>query len=76
VGGVLVVVQEANLTHEALRNVTQEERRLREYILVARAALDATNGEADEAKATVATTQAEHASELGFISWRSVRSAS
>ena len=60
------------MTREALRNLTQEERRLREYISVARAVLDTTNGEADEAKATAAATQAELAGQLGFISSRSV----
>ena len=71
-GGMLAVVQEADVTCEALCDVTQEERRLREYILVARAALDITNGKADEAKATATATQAELADELGFISLRSV----
>ena len=47
------------MTREALHDVTQEERRLREYISVARAALDAVNEEFGEAKATVAATQAE-----------------
>ena len=45
----LAIVQEADVTREALRNLTQEERRLREYISVARVALDTANGEADEA---------------------------
>jgi hypothetical protein len=39
------------VTHEALHNVSQEERRLRECISVAKAALDVANGEATEAKA-------------------------
>ena len=64
------------MTHEALCDVTQEERRLREYISVARAALDPKNGEADEAKAVAVATQAELAGEFGFISSRSVRTAS
>ena len=34
------MVQEANVTREALRDVTQEERRLREYISIAWAMLD------------------------------------
>ena len=72
----LDIVQEANVTREALRDVTHEERRLREYISVARAALDATNREADEAKAMAATSQAKLAGELGFISSRSVQSGS
>ena len=68
----LDIVQEANVTHEALHDVTQEERWLREYISVARAVLATANGEADEAKATAAATQAELAGQLGFISSRSV----
>jgi hypothetical protein len=40
------MVQEADVTCEALRNVTQEERRLREYISVTRVAIDAANEEA------------------------------
>ena len=52
------------MTHEALRDITQEERRLREYILVVRAALDATNEEAGEAKDVVVVTQAELAGKL------------
>ena len=46
------MVQEADVTHEALHDVTWEERRLREYISITKAALDAANGEAAEAKAT------------------------
>jgi hypothetical protein len=64
------------VTHEALHDVTHKERQLREFISVARVALDATNGEADEAKAVAVATQVELASELGFISSRSVQSAS
>ena len=41
--GVLVVVQEADVTREALHNVTLEGRRWREYILVMEVALDAAN---------------------------------
>ena len=44
------------MTREALRDVAQEERRLREYISVARAALDIMNEEASEAKATTVAT--------------------
>ena len=47
------------MTREALDDVTKEERRLREYILVVRAAFNAVNGEADEAKATMVVTHAE-----------------
>jgi hypothetical protein len=53
------MVQEADMTHEALHVVTQEKRRLREYISVARAMLDVANEEACEAKATAAVTQAK-----------------
>jgi hypothetical protein len=53
------VVQEADVTREALHDVTQEKRQLREYILVARAAFDAANEEAGEAKATATVTQAK-----------------
>jgi hypothetical protein len=53
------MVQEADVTHEALHDVTQEKRRLREYISVARATLDVANEEACEAKATAAVTQAK-----------------
>ena len=66
------MVQEADVACEALHDVTWEERRLRAYILVTKAALDATNGEAAEAKAAVVATQAELAGQLGFISSRSV----
>jgi hypothetical protein len=38
------------MTREALHNVSQEERRLRECISVAKAALDVANREAAEAK--------------------------
>lgn len=51
-----VVVLIADVTREALHDVTQEERRLREYTSVTEAALDAMNGEAAEAKAAVAMT--------------------
>jgi hypothetical protein len=45
------------MVREALRDVTQEERRLREYISVTRAELvDAMNEEAGEAWATAAVT--------------------
>ena len=64
------------MTREALRDVTHKESQLREFILVAKAALDAANAEADKAKATVVATQAELAGELGFISSRSVQSGS
>ena len=47
------------MMHEALHDVTQEERRLREYISITRVALNATNEEASEAKATAVVTQAE-----------------
>jgi hypothetical protein len=66
-GGVLAVVQEADVTREALRDVTQEERQLREYISVAQAALDTVNEEAGEAKATTAATQAELTGKLDPI---------
>ena len=49
-------MQEADRTREALHDVTQEERQLREYISIAKAALDVTNGEADEARAVVVVT--------------------
>jgi hypothetical protein len=58
------------MTCEALHNVTQEERRLREYISVTRAALDATNEEAGEAKATSTATQAELTSKLDSTFFR------
>jgi hypothetical protein len=61
------VVQEADVTREALHDVTQEERQLREYISVTRAALDTTNEEADEAKAVATATQAELTSKLDPI---------
>jgi hypothetical protein len=48
-GGILAMVQEANMTCEALHDVTQEERRLREYTSVTRVALDTTYEEAGEA---------------------------
>jgi hypothetical protein len=60
-------MQEADVTREALRDVTQEERQLREYISVTRATLDTANEEADEAKAAAAATQAELASKLDPI---------
>ena len=50
------MVQEADVMREALHDVTQEGRQLREYISVAKAASDATSGEAIEAKAVVAAT--------------------
>ena len=56
-GGVLVVVQEADVTHDALHDVTREERRLREYISVAKATLDAMNREATNAKAVIEPTK-------------------
>ena len=55
-GGVLAVVQEVDVMHETLHDVTYEERRLREYILVMKAVLNATNGEATEAKAAATVT--------------------
>lgn len=45
------------MTCEALHDVTQEGRRLREYISDAKAALDAMDGEATEAKAAAVVTQ-------------------
>jgi formyltetrahydrofolate synthetase len=53
------MVQEADMTHEALCDITQEERQLREYTLVMMATLDAVNEEAGKAKATAAAAQAE-----------------
>ena len=50
------MVQEANMACEALHDVTWEERRLREYISVMRAMLDATNEEAGEARAVATVT--------------------
>ena len=58
------MVQEADVTHVALRDVPQEERRLREYISITRVALNATNEEANEAKAVAVATQAELAGKL------------
>ena len=58
------MVQEFDVMHEALRNVNQEERRLREYISDEWMALDATNEEANVAKAAAVATQAELASKL------------
>ena len=60
------MVQRADMTRVALYNVTREGRRLREYILVAKAAFDATDGEAIEAKAVAAVTQVELTGDLGF----------
>jgi hypothetical protein len=62
-------VQEADVTREALHDVSREERQLREYISIVEAALDAMNGEAAEAKATVAATRAELVGELDSISF-------
>ena len=53
------MVQEADMTLEALHDVTQEERQLREYTSVMRATLDTANEEASEAKAATAMTQAK-----------------
>ena len=50
------MVQEANMACEALHDVTWEERRLREYISVAKATLDAMNREATNAKAVIEPT--------------------
>jgi hypothetical protein len=50
-GGSLEVVHKADLTREALGNVAQEGRRLREYVSAAMVALDAANDEAGEAQA-------------------------
>jgi hypothetical protein len=50
------MVQEANMMHEGLHDVPQEERRMREYVSVVRVVLDAVNREAGEAKATAAAT--------------------
>ena len=47
------MVLEADVTREALHDLTREERQLREYISVTKAAIDAVDGEAAEAKATV-----------------------
>jgi len=47
------------VTREALHDVTQEERRLREYISVARMVVDTINEEAREAKATVVAARVE-----------------
>ena len=58
-GGVLAVVQEADVTREALHDVTQEEGQLREYVSVMRAVHDAMNEEASEAKAAAVAAQAE-----------------
>jgi predicted nucleic acid-binding Zn-ribbon protein len=58
------MVQEADMTRESLRDVTQEERRQREYISITRAALDAANEEVSEAKAAATVTQAELPSKL------------
>ena len=55
------------MTCEALCDVTQEERRLREYISAVRAALDAINREVDEAKAAAVATQAELADESVLV---------
>jgi hypothetical protein len=52
------------VTREALRDVTQKERQLREYTSVMRAVLDAANEEAGEAKAVAAAAQAELADRL------------
>ena len=60
------MVQEADMTHEALHNVTREERRLMEYISIMKATFNAMDGEANEAKAAVAVAQAELVGELGF----------
>lgn len=61
------MVQEADVTRKALCDVTQEERRLREYVSVARVAFDATNGEAGEAQAAAAVTQVELFGKSGSI---------
>ena len=50
----LAVVQEADVTREALHDMNREARWLREYISAAEVALDATNGETVEAKAAAA----------------------
>jgi hypothetical protein len=65
------VVQEADVTREALRDVTQEERKLREYISVTQAVLDTANDEANEVKAMAAATQVELAGKLDpiFFGW-------
>lgn len=60
------MVQEANQTREALRNIAQEGRRLKEYVTAARAALDATNKEAGEAKAAAAVAWVKLASKFDF----------
>jgi hypothetical protein len=50
------MVQEADVRREALRDVAQKERQLREYISAARVAHDATNEEAGKTKAVAAVT--------------------
>lgn len=44
------------MTREALHDMNQEARRLREYISATEVVLDAANGETVEAKATAAAT--------------------
>ena len=58
--GVLAVVQEADVTLEALHDMNREVRRLREYV-------SAANGETVEAKAAAMVALAELASELNFV---------
>jgi hypothetical protein len=58
------MVQEANVMCEALRDVTQEERRLREYTSVTRVALDTTDEEVGEARTAAVAAEAELASKL------------
>jgi hypothetical protein len=60
------MVQEANVTRETLRDVTQEERRLREYTSVRRVALDTMDEEAGEARTTTASAEVELAGKLDF----------
>jgi hypothetical protein len=60
------MVQEADVRREALRDVAQKERQLREYISVARVAHDATNEEAGKTKAVAAVTQVDFTGKLDF----------
>ena len=55
------------MTREALHDVTREGQRLREYISVIEVVLDAMDGEATKAKATMTATQVELAGELNSI---------
>ena len=57
------------MTHEALHNVSREERQLREYISIVKAVLAVVNGEAAEAKAAAAAIRAKLVGELDSISF-------